>query len=470
MVEGGRRVRGLRATVTAMAAGALSVTGVLATSPRPAGAAPTELFISEYVEGTSNNKAIEIFNGTGALVDLAADAYDLQYFFNGNPVAGLTINLTGSVADGDAYVVAQASANATILAQADQTNSSNWFNGDDAVVLRRAGVVIDSIGQAGVDPGTEWGAGLTSTADNTLRRKAAIEAGDPTPTDAFDPAVEWDGFATDTFDGLGAHGADTAPDVTTTSPADGAGDVAPGASVTITFSEPVVVTGDWFTISCATSGAHPAAVTGGPTTFVLQPDAPFTTGEACTVTVVAAAVSDQDTNDPPDTMAADVVFGFATGDPCAGPSTPLSQVQGSGATSPVAGTVVTVQGVVVGDHQGSGALQGFFVQEEDADADADPATSEGLFVFQGSSGADVAAGDVVRVTGTVTEFTSSGTQLTELASVTSVAVCGAGACCHADHAQLPRRRHRRPRAVRGHARAERRDAHRHRDLHPRALR
>ena len=171
-----------------MAACALSVTGVLATSPRPAGAAPTELFISEYVEGTSNNKAIEIFNGTGALVDLAADAYDLQYFFNGNPVAGLTINLTGSVADGDVYVVAQASANATILAQADQTNSSNWFNGDDAVVLRRAGVVIDSIGQAGVDPGTEWGAGLTSTADNTLRRKAAIEAGDPTPTDAFDPA------------------------------------------------------------------------------------------------------------------------------------------------------------------------------------------------------------------------------------------------------------------------------------------
>ena len=69
MVEGGRRVRRLRATVTAMAAGALSVTGVLATSPRPAGAAPTELFISEYVEGTSNNKAIEIFNGTGASVE-----------------------------------------------------------------------------------------------------------------------------------------------------------------------------------------------------------------------------------------------------------------------------------------------------------------------------------------------------------------------------------------------------------------
>ena len=59
------------------------------------------------------------------------------------------------------------------------------------------------IGQIGVDPGTEWGTGLTSTADNTLRRKASVEAGDANGSDAFDPAVEWDGFATDTFDGLG---------------------------------------------------------------------------------------------------------------------------------------------------------------------------------------------------------------------------------------------------------------------------
>ena len=79
--------------------------------------------------------------------------------------------------------------------------------------------MIDSIGQRGVDPGTEWGTGLTSTADNTLRRKAAIEAGDPDPNDVFDPAVQWDGFATDDFTGLGAHStvvADAAPQVTAT--------------------------------------------------------------------------------------------------------------------------------------------------------------------------------------------------------------------------------------------------------------
>ena len=126
--------------------------------PSPAqAAAPTELFFSEYIEGSSNNKALEIYNGTGAAVDLAAGGYNVQMFFNGNPVSTLTINLTGTVADGDVYVVAQSAANATILAQADQTNGSGWFNGDDAVVLRKGTTVIDAIGQIGFDPGTEWG-------------------------------------------------------------------------------------------------------------------------------------------------------------------------------------------------------------------------------------------------------------------------------------------------------------------------
>ena len=49
-----------------------------------ASAAPSDLFISEYVEGSSNNKAIEIFNGTGAPVDLAAGGYQVQLYFNGS--------------------------------------------------------------------------------------------------------------------------------------------------------------------------------------------------------------------------------------------------------------------------------------------------------------------------------------------------------------------------------------------------
>jgi uncharacterized protein len=176
-------------------------------------AAPTELFFSEYIEGSSNNKALEIYNGTGAAINLATNSYSIQMFFNGSVTAGLTINLTGSVADGDVYVVAQSAANATILAQADQTNGAGWFNGDDAVVLRKGTTIVDSIGQAGFDPGTEWGTGLTSTADNTLRRKCSIEVGDTNSSDIFDPSIEWDGFATDTFAGLGSHCGDAAPSV-----------------------------------------------------------------------------------------------------------------------------------------------------------------------------------------------------------------------------------------------------------------
>ena len=171
-------VSSFRRFVGRVAVGALAVAVPVVMTPVAASAAtPTELFFSEYVEGSSNNKALEIYNGTGSAVDLAAGGYNVQVFFNGAATSTLTINLTGTVVAGDVFVLAQASANATILAQADQTNGSGWYNGDDAVVLRKGAAVIDSIGQVGVDPGSQWGSDPTSTADNTLRRKATIAAG-----------------------------------------------------------------------------------------------------------------------------------------------------------------------------------------------------------------------------------------------------------------------------------------------------
>lgn len=81
----------------------------------------------------------------------------------------------------------------------------------------------------------------------------------------------------------------------------------------------------------------------------------------------------------------------------------IHELQGAGDTSPLAGERVAVRGVVVDDQEGSGpVLGGLFVQEEDADTDGDPATSEGVFVHTG--GADTASiGDEVRVTGIVEE-------------------------------------------------------------------
>ncbi len=178
---------------------------IIMISSAPARAASSDLFISEYIEGSSYNKAIEIYNGTGASIDLAAGGYKIEMYFNGNTSASTNISLTGTVADGDVFVLAHSSAASAILAQTDQTSGASFFNGDDAIVLRSNAGIVDVIGQVGTDPGTQWGSGDLSTADNTLRRQTAVCAGDTVETDVFDPAAEWDGFANDTFDGLGSH-------------------------------------------------------------------------------------------------------------------------------------------------------------------------------------------------------------------------------------------------------------------------
>jgi uncharacterized protein len=181
------------------------ISAVFVFRSRTAGAASSNLFFSEYIEGSSNNKALEIYNATGTSIDLAANGYNLQFFFNGSTTAGATINLTGSVANGDVYVVANAAAVASVLAQADLVPTASWYNGDDAIVLRQGSTIIDSIGQVGFDPGTTWGTGLNQTLDRTLQRQLAICTGDPVSTDLYDPSVGWNGFAIDTFTGLGAH-------------------------------------------------------------------------------------------------------------------------------------------------------------------------------------------------------------------------------------------------------------------------
>lgn len=484
-----------------------------------ASAATSELFFSEYIEGSSNNKALEIYNGTGAAVDLTAGGYNIQMHFNGNPVASLTINLSGTVADGDVFVLAQSAANATILAQADQLNGSGWFNGDDAVVLRKGTDVIDVIGQIGVDPGTEWGTLLTSTADNTLSRKSSICAGDVDGSNAFDPSIEWDGFAIDIFSGLGTHVANC-------------GIVEPklnefSASTTGTDVEYVEVFGtpnnDYsaYTIleiegdTAAASGVVDEVIAVGTTDVngLWLGNLPANALENGTMTLLlvsnftGALSNDLDTNNdgvfdvtPWDAIidsvavndggAGDITYGvptlgvaydglsFApggasripdgfdtesatnwvrndfdlagipgfTGTPIVGEAlnTPgalnalfipppemcgdagltfIHDIQGNGLASPIVGTEVAIEAIVVGDFQNNasidnGNLNGFYVQEEDAEADADPATSEGIFVFAAGSD-DVSVGDKVRVRGNVTEFNG----LTELGGVTVLLQC-----------------------------------------------
>ena len=103
-------------------------------------------------------------------------------------------------------------------------------------------------------------------------------------------------------------------------------------------------------------------------------------------------------------MAANHVFSFTTAD-SSGAATRRRRSTTSRAPawrSPLVGPSVAIEGVVVGDYQAAGGFGGYYVQEEDADTDADPLTSEGIFVFTRS--ARVSVGDRVRVRGTVTEF------------------------------------------------------------------
>jgi predicted extracellular nuclease len=219
--------------------------------------------------------------------------------------------------------------------------------------------------------------GCTETDVNSLD----FTAGTPTPRNTASPLYPC---------------VESAPGVVSTYPADGAADFPVGANLSVTFSEPVNITGSTFDLDCSVSGTDLAmTVSGGPTTFTLDPGITLVGGESCTLTVLANQVSDQDGNDPPDNMTADAVISFSPYDVCAQPYTPIYDIQGSGLSAAITGNVTT-EGVVVGDFEGSASQSGFFLQ--DATGDGDPATSDGIFVYTGSSDL-VSAGQLVRVTG-----------------------------------------------------------------------
>ena len=137
------------------------------------------LFISEYAEGTSFNKYIEIYNGTGSSVDLSD--YDIWKITNGGNWPGSSLSLTGILANNEVYIICSSNSNVndTILNVADTVwGGANW-NGNDAVGLAKNGVLIDVVGN-GVDPGIAWDvAGVVeATKEHTLVRKCSVTQGD----------------------------------------------------------------------------------------------------------------------------------------------------------------------------------------------------------------------------------------------------------------------------------------------------
>lgn len=165
----------------------------------------TELFFSEYVEGTSTNKAVEIVNLTSATINLAG--YDIRRNGNGGSSWSTALALDGgnikSITSGDVFVIGNGdNSNQTLIDEVDliQPNNSSTnngepvnFNGNDPVGLFKEGVLIDIIGDF-------QGGSQDFAKDVTLRRKSTISS----PNTTFD-FNEWDSFSVNTFDGIGKH-------------------------------------------------------------------------------------------------------------------------------------------------------------------------------------------------------------------------------------------------------------------------
>ncbi|MCD4818103.1 MAG: choice-of-anchor J domain-containing protein [Candidatus Cloacimonetes bacterium] len=167
----------------------------------------SDLFFSEYIEGSSNNKAIEIFNGTGGSVDISD--YTVKRANNGGDW-GFEEQLSGDLANGDVFVIANDSAVPEILDIADITSQLTWYNGDDVLALYHNDTLIDIIGVYQEDPGTAWPvAGVADgTKEHTLVRKSTVTEGSldwiaSAGTDADNS--EWIVYDQDTFEFLGAH-------------------------------------------------------------------------------------------------------------------------------------------------------------------------------------------------------------------------------------------------------------------------
>ncbi|BAO56277.1 endonuclease [Nonlabens marinus] len=155
-----------------------------------------ELFISEYVEGTSFNKAIEIANFTGSPVDLSA--YSLQKDGNGSGNWQNNTPLSGTLATGQVFVIANSQADQALQDKSDVLAGNGAaldYNGNDPVGLFKNGTLIDIVGTFGAGSNVVFGE------NKTLVRKPEIA----NPNVNFNLTAEWNSFPVNTFSDVGRH-------------------------------------------------------------------------------------------------------------------------------------------------------------------------------------------------------------------------------------------------------------------------
>ena len=336
------------ALVGALTAGILPQAGITV------GAEGEGVILSEYIEGSSNNKAIEIYNGSGQIINLAD--YTLVQYTNGGP-SEAKITLSGTIEPGKTFVIANSSANADIKGKAQQTTGSLNFNGNDPVALKKGDEVLDIIGPVGSS--TDF------AKDTTLVRKTNVTAGSKT----YEPS-QWTSFPVDTLTDLGAHAAE-AGDILVAPTASPVGEVERGDQVTLTGEGTI-----HFTVDGSTPTAESPVYSG-----------PITINDE--VTIQAVVVKDGKTS-------AVSTFKYYI----APPITKISSIQGVAHTSPYADQLVRTTGVVTYIVDANN----FYMQ--DPNPDNNSKTSEGVLVYAKNHGA--AIGQTVATTGYVKEWLLGG--------------------------------------------------------------
>ena len=189
----------------------------------------SQLFISEYVEGSGNNKALEIYNPTASAIDLSG--YRIERFSNGSgtSASGGVLNLSGSIAANSAFVIANgqiiAATNSPacdpiLQAMANQLDgvypAPTYMNGNDAIALFNGSVMIDilgKIGDASMTSADGWGnefpydgsVGAVWTENHTLVRKASVQIGVSANPSTFIVSNQWDSLPQNTWSNLGTH-------------------------------------------------------------------------------------------------------------------------------------------------------------------------------------------------------------------------------------------------------------------------
>ena len=377
----------------------------------------TDLFLSEYAEGSSNNKYIEIYNGTGADVDLSG--YSLSSCSNGCDVTdewdypdNVTFAAGTILTDGDVFVVYHGSADAAIVVEGDQT-FTYLSNGDDVFALTVAGAtastytIIDIIGDMGGDPGSGWDvAGVTNgTKDHTLVRKSTVTSGNTdwtasAGTDADDS--EWIVYPQNTWDYIGSH-PHVDPSISITSPVDGS----------TLYSSDVTISFDASNFTVGTSGSGDGhihyALDAGTTVMQYTTDDIALTGLSETShTFIIWLVDDSHANLSPHVT--DTVSFTVASPPTA---TPIENIQtatnaGSGDDcypSPENGNNVTVEGIIT-----AVSSSRFYIQDG-------PDAWDGIYVY--NSTVMPSEGDEINITAEVNEYYGL-TQLLNVASSTTL--------------------------------------------------